>query len=90
MHFALRVRGDSMQEAGIYNGDIVIVKKQDTADDGDIVIALLGDEATVKTLRNSKIKAYLEAANSKYKAIIDKPFQIIGKVIELRREYLNG
>lgn len=90
MHFALRVKGDSMMDAGIYDGDIVIVKKQDSADDGDMVIALLGDEATVKTLRNSKIKAYLEAANSKYKAIMNKPFQIIGKVIELRRDYING
>lgn len=90
LHFALKVKGDSMIDAGIYDGDIVIVKKQDSADDGDLVIALLGDEATVKTLRNSKIRAYLEAANSKYKAIMDKPFQIIGKVIELRRDYLNS
>jgi repressor LexA len=90
LHFALRVKGNSMQDAGIYDGDIVIVKKQDSADDGDVVIALIGDEATVKTLRNSKINAYLEAANSKYKAIIDRPFFIIGKVIELRRDYLNS
>ena len=90
MHFALRVKGNSMINAGIYDGDIVIVKKQDSADDGDIVIALLDDEATVKTLKNSKIKAYLEAANSKYKSIMNRPFQIIGKVIELRRDYLNS
>lgn len=90
LHFALRVKGDSMIDSGIYNGDIVIVRKQDSADDGDIVIALLDDEATVKTLRNSRIKAYLEASNSRYKAIINKPFRIIGKVIELRREYLNA
>ena len=90
LHFALKVKGDSMKDAGIYDGDIVIVKKQDSADDGDIVIALLEDEATVKTLRNSKIRAYLEAANSKYKAIMNKPFHIIGKVIELRRDYING
>lgn len=87
IHFALKVKGDSMKDSGIYDGDIVIVRKQDTADDGDIVIALLDDEATVKTLRNRRIRAYLEASNSRYKAIIDKPFQIIGKVIELRREY---
>lgn len=87
LHFALKVKGDSMIDSGIYNGDIVIVRKQETADDGDIVIALLDDEATVKTLRNSKIKAYLEASNSKYKSIINKPFKVIGKVIELRRAY---
>jgi repressor LexA len=89
LHFALKVKGSSMIDAGIYDGDIVIVRKQDSADDGDIVIALLDDEATVKTLKNSKIKAYLEAANSKYKAIINRPFSVIGKVIELRRQYAN-
>ncbi|MCY7361403.1 MAG: transcriptional repressor LexA [Ignavibacteria bacterium] len=87
IHFALKVKGESMVDSGIYDGDIVIVRKQDTADDGEVVIALLDDEATVKTLRNKNIKAYLEASNSKYKSIINKPFQIIGKVIELRREY---
>ncbi len=87
IHFALKVKGDSMNDSGIYDGDIVVVKKQDSAEDGDIVIALLDDEATVKTLRNKRIKAYLEASNSRYKAIMNKPFQIIGKVIELRREY---
>lgn len=87
IRFALRIKGDSMIDSGIYDGDIVIVRKQDTAEDGEIVIALLDDEATVKTLRNKNIKAYLEASNSKYKSIINKPFQIIGKVIELRRDY---
>jgi len=87
VHFALEVQGDSMTDSGIYNGDIVIVRKQDAADDGDIVIALLEDEATVKKLKKGRINAYLEASNSKYKAIIDKPFSIIGKVIELRRNY---
>lgn len=87
IHFALKVKGDSMNDSGIYDGDIVIVRKQDTAEDGEIVIALLDDEATVKTLRNKNIKAYLEASNSKYKSIINRPFQIIGKVIELRRDY---
>lgn len=90
LHFALKVKGDSMIDSGIYDGDIVIVKKQDAADDGDIVIALLDDEATVKTLRNSKISAYLEASNARYKAIINKPFQIIGKVIELRRQLASA
>lgn len=87
IHFALKVKGDSMTDSGIYDGDIVIVRKQDTAEDGEVVIALLDDEATVKTLRNKNIKAYLEASNSKYKAIVNRPFQIIGKVIELRRNY---
>ncbi len=87
IQFALKVKGDSMIDSGIYDGDIVIVRKQDSAEDGDIVIALIDDEATVKTLRNKRIRAYLEASNSRYKSIINKPFQIIGKVIELRRAY---
>ena len=87
LHFALKVKGDSMIDSGIYDGDIVLVRKQESADDGDIVIALLEDEATVKRLKKTKIKAYLEASNVKYKAIINKPFSIIGKVIELRRKY---
>ena len=90
LHFALKVKGDSMIDSGIYDGDIVIVKKQNSADDGDIIIALLDDEATVKTLRNSRINAYLEASNAKYKSIINKPFQIIGKVIELRRQLASA
>ena len=89
IHFALKVKGDSMIDTGIYDGDIVIVRKQDSADDGDVVIALLDDEATVKTLRGSRINAYLEASNARYKSIIDKPFKIVGKVIELRRDYYS-
>ena len=76
-----------MNEIGINHGDLILVREQHTAKDGDIIVALIDDEATVKTLRNKNIKAYLEASNSKYKSIINKPFQIIGKVIELRREY---
>lgn len=87
LHFALKVKGESMVDSGIYDGDIVIVRKQDTADDGDIVIALLEDEVTVKKLRKRKINAYLEASNSRYKSIINSPFKVIGKVIELRRQY---
>jgi repressor LexA len=87
LHFALKVKGDSMRDAGIFDGDIVIVKKQDSAEDGDVIIALIEDEATVKTLRNSKIRAFLEASNPKYKSIVNKPFTVIGKVIELRRKY---
>ena len=89
IHFALKVKGESMIDSGIYDGDIVIVRKQDSADDGDVVIALLDDEATVKTLRGSRINAYLEASNARYKSIIDKPFKIVGKVIELRRDYFS-
>ncbi|MGA2667649.1 MAG: transcriptional repressor LexA [Ignavibacteria bacterium] len=85
--FALKVKGSSMKDAGIYDDDIVIVKKQDDCEDGEIIIALLDDEATVKTLRKRKTGAYLEPANVKFKPISGKVFQILGKVIELRRKY---
>ena len=68
-HFALRVHGDSMIEAGIADGDVVIVRQQDTAEPGDIVVALLGDEATVKRLRKKGRTFVLEAANPAYAPI---------------------
>jgi len=83
--FALKIKGESMIDAGILDNDFVIVRKQSSADDGNIVVALVGDEATVKKLRKKRNKVYLEPANSRYKTI-EKPFQILGKVIELRRK----
>ena len=68
-HFALRVQGDSMIEEGIQEGDYVIVRQQDTADPGEIVVALLGDEATVKRLRKESQRLFLEAANAAYAPI---------------------
>ena len=85
--FALMVKGDSMKNAGIYENDIVIVRKQEDADEGEVVIALLDDEVTVKTLRKKKNRTYLEPANPKYKLITERQFSILGKVIELRRKY---
>ncbi len=85
--FALRVHGDSMIEAGIREGDIIIVKRQQTADKGDIVIALLNGETTVKRYRVIRGKHCLEPANPRYPVIEGTDFEIIGKVIELRRTY---
>jgi len=85
--FALRVKGDSMVDAGILNGDIAIIKKQPSANDGDIVAALLeNNEATLKRLRLNKEKPFLEPANSNYKPI-HKEFKIIGKLINILRKY---
>lgn len=86
--FALKVKGDSMIDAGILEDDMVIVKKQHDADDGTIVVALVGDEATVKKLRKKRTKAYLEPANRRYRPI-EKPFKVIGKVIEIRRRLIS-
>ena len=85
--FALRVRGDSMVGAGILDGDKVIVRPQQSADDGQIVVALLGDEATVKRLRYRNGKVYLMPENPTYPPIDGTYAQIIGLVKGVYREY---
>jgi len=85
--FALRVRGESMTGAGILPDDIVIVRVQATADSGDIVVAQVGDEATVKTLRIKRGRIVLMPENPEFAPILPDPDEcrILGKVIELRR-----
>ncbi len=87
--FALKVRGDSMVEAHILPGDVVIIRPQQTADDGDLVAALIGDEATVKRLRLQDGVATLVPANSAYEPIPlrDRDAQLLGKLIGLMRSY---
>jgi repressor LexA len=84
--FALKVKGDSMVEAGIMDGDIAIIRKQSTAYKGDIVAALIGDEATLKRLKQTKEGTYLEATNKNYPPIFEH-FSIIGKLITIVRKY---
>jgi repressor LexA len=87
--FGLRVKGESMKDKGILDGDLVIVRQQPTADDGDVVVAMIEDSATVKTFRNSKKSGYyLEPANENFKPIRitpDMQFQILGKVTSVIR-----
>lgn len=81
--FALQVRGDSMIDAGILEGDYVIVRKQDEARPGEIVVALLEDEATVKYFQPRRGHVELVAANEKYSPIVvgkDKAFRVLGAV----------
>ena len=85
-HFALKVRGDSMIEAGILEGDMVVVRIQADANDGDIVVARLDDEATVKRLRRKSHKTFLEPANPRYPNI-ESEFELVGVVVEVRRNY---
>ncbi len=87
--FALRVHGDSMIGAGILPGDIVIVRSQPTAQSGDIVVALIGDEATVKRLRLRGRRIELHPENPAFEPIIPGPNEctILGKVIETRRYF---
>lgn len=89
-HFALEVRGDSMIEAGILEGDIALIRKIDNADTGDIVVALVDDEeATLKRLRKKGASIALEAANPAYETRIFGPdrVQIQGKLVGLYRRY---
>ncbi len=85
--FALRVKGDSMIEAGIFEGDVVIVKKQNTADNGDIVAAMVDSEATVKKFRRKGRVISLEAANPAYEPIVSGEIGIMGKVTGVMRRY---
>ncbi len=89
-HFALEIRGDSMIEAGIFEDDTVIIRKQDTAETGDIVVALIDDEeATLKRLRKRGASIALEAANPAYETRIFGPdrVRIQGKLVSLLRRY---
>jgi len=86
--FALRVRGDSMIEAGIMPDDLVLVKKQSVAQVGETVVAVVGEEATVKKLKRKGERYFLEPANSRYEPIVvDQDVSIVGKVISVIRRY---
>jgi len=86
--FALRVRGESMIGAGILPGDIAIVRGQAVAQDGDIVVAMVEDEATLKRLRIRGEHVELHAENQDFPAMRFKPWEvrILGKVIQIRRD----
>jgi repressor LexA len=88
--FGLRVRGDSMRDAGIYNGDYVFVRKQDTAENGDIVAAIIDDEATVKRYFHEGNRIRLQPANDTMSPIYIQPDEaevaIAGKVVAVLRE----
>ena len=85
--FALRVRGDSMINAGILSGDKVVVRPQQTAVDGQIVVARIGDEATVKRLRRRNGQIWLMPENDAYEPIDGTEAELIGLVKAVVREY---
>ena len=85
--FALRVRGDSMISAGILSGDLVIVRPQQTAYDGQIVVARIGDEATVKRLSRKNGQVWLLPENDNYAPIDGSEAELIGIVKAVQREY---
>jgi repressor LexA len=89
-HFALEVRGDSMVVAGILDGDTVVIRRQDTANTGDIIVALIDDEeATLKRLRKRGSSIALEAANPAYETRVLGPdrVKIQGRLVNLLRRY---
>jgi repressor LexA len=90
-HYALEVVGDSMIEAGILDGDIVIIQRAETAENGDIVVALIDDEeVTLKRLRRKGASIALEAANPQYETRIFGPnrVKVQGRLTSLMRSYV--
>jgi len=88
-HFALKVHGDSMITAGILDGDYVIIRQQPTAEHGDIVVALIGEDATVKRLAKIGDRIQLQPAHPTMEPIIvppEQPLTILGKVVAVFRK----
>ena len=86
-YFALRVRGYSMKDAGILPGDLVVVKQQPTARNGEIVVALIGEEATVKRLHRSNGEIWLLPENPDFEPIDGSEAAILGRVTAVVRQY---
>ena len=86
-YFALNVKGESLKDAGILDGDIVVAVKVQTALDGEIVVALIEDEATVKRLFRERNRVRLQPENPAFKPIYSKDVQILGKVVAVYRFY---
>ena len=84
--YALKVQGDSMQDAGILGGDYVVVHPADDADNGEIVVAMIEDEATVKRLFREGESVRLQPENDAYEPIISREAQVLGKVIGVFRK----
>ena len=85
--FALKVKGESMREIGILNGDIVIVEQRQYADNGEIVVAMIDDEATVKRFFKEDGRYRLQPENSEMEPIYTDEVSILGKVVALARYY---
>jgi repressor LexA len=84
--FVLRVNGDSMRDAGILDGDHVIVRRQDSASDGEIVVALVGEEATVKRFFKEADHVRLQPENTSMEPIRTRDMQVLGRVVGLCRK----
>ena len=90
-HYALRVRGDSMLNEGIFDGDIVVIRKQETADDGQTVVAIIDDnEATLKKIYKEKNRIRLQPANQTMLPLYRKEVEVRGVVVKIVRNLENG
>ena len=83
--YLLRVRGESMKDAGILEGDLVVVRPQETAQDGEIVVALVGEEATVKRFFQEEDHVRLQPENEAMEPIRSRDVRVLGKVVGLMR-----
>jgi repressor LexA len=83
--YLLRIRGESMKNAGILDGDLVVVRPQDTASDGEIIVALVGEEATVKRFFKESDHFRLQPENETMEPILVKDVRVLGKVVGLMR-----
>jgi repressor LexA len=86
-HFALQVRGDSMKDAGIMDGDVVVVAQQETAENGEIVVAMVEDAVTLKRFFVEKNRVRLKAENPKYPPLYTQNVRILGRLAFLMRSY---
>jgi repressor LexA len=86
-HFALRVKGDSMQDAGILDGDVAVFVQQSVADNGSVVVAMVNEAVTLKRFFKEKNRVKLKAENPVYPPIYTQNIQILGKLISIFRNY---
>ena len=84
--FCLKIKGDSLKDLGIFEGDLALVKKQGLAQNGELIVALIEDEATVKIFRQKQNRIWLEAANRKYPPL-HRQFSILGRVFAIVKRF---
>ncbi len=86
-HFALHVRGDSMRDAGIMEGDLAIIRQQEAANNGEIVVAVVDEAVTLKRFYREKNRVKLQAENPAYPPIFTQDVRLLGKLVHLIRRY---
>lgn len=86
-HFALHVRGDSMRDAGIMEGDLAVIRQQEVANNGEIVVAVVDEAVTLKRFYKEKNRVKLQAENPAYPPIFTQDVRLLGKLVHLIRRY---